>query len=155
MYVAHFRFFFFFRSESDLVVCFSQRPTIRVSKMRLQKIFREWPLQLLLHIATTVLFYTNFRFIDHYVYNIMITFPIFEELTTLIFLAYLSSFLTFCSWTINLFDPANLWVERAEGNCSVGNKWGASNVFVQAANGAYFCFFSITFCYPTLGWSSL
>ena len=59
----------------------------------------EDPLQLLLQIPTTVLFYTNFRFIDHCVYNIMITFAIFEELAILIFLDYLSnnysSFLTF------------------------------------------------------------
>lgn len=48
------------------------------------------PLQLLLRIPTTVLFYTNFRFIYHCVYNIMKTFVIFEELAILIFLDYLS-----------------------------------------------------------------
>jgi len=78
------------------------------------------PFQLLLHIPTTVLFYTNFRFIDHCVYNIMMTFAIFEELAILIYLDYLSdnysSFLTFFSCTINFFDPANLCVERVERN---------------------------------------
>ena len=53
MYVAHFRFrtaFYVFRNERDLVVCFSPRPTNRLSKMRLRKFPVADPLQLLLHI---------------------------------------------------------------------------------------------------------